>query len=41
MTVFESFKTKNIDELAEWLSEHCMFDTAPWWNFWDENYFPD
>ena len=38
MTVFENIKTKNVDELAEWLSEHCMFDTAPWLDWWDENY---
>lgn len=38
MTVFENFKNKNIDELANWLAEHCMFDSAPWWRFWDKNY---
>ena len=38
MTVFENFKSKNIDELAEWLDKHCEFDTAPWWRFWDKNY---
>lgn len=38
MTVFESIKNKNIDKLAEWLDEHCNFDFAPWWRFWDENY---
>lgn len=38
MTVFEMLRTKNIDELAEWFDNHCMFDDAPWWNYWDENY---
>lgn len=38
MTVFESIKNKNIDELAEWLDKHCDFDNAPWWKWWDENY---
>lgn len=38
MTVFEKIKNKNIDELAEWLAEHCLCDTAPWWDFWNENY---
>lgn len=38
MTVFESIKNKNIDELAEWLEEHGDFDNAPWWQWWDENY---
>lgn len=38
MKVFDSIKSKNIDELAEWLAESCNFDTAPWWHFWDERY---
>lgn len=38
MTVFDSIKNKNIDELAEWLDKHCNFDSAPWWKHWDENY---
>lgn len=38
MTVFDNFKSKNIDELAEWLSEHGMYDQAPWWRHWDKNY---
>ena len=38
MTVFEKFKSKNIDELAEWLDEYCMFDDAPWIHWWDKNY---
>lgn len=38
MTVFEKIKSKNIDELAEWFNEYCDFDSAPWWEYWDENY---
>lgn len=42
MTIFDNFKAKNkaknIDELADWLYEHCNFDDAPWWKYWDENY---
>lgn len=38
MTVFECFKNKNIDELVDWLNEHCVFDHAPWYRWWDENY---
>lgn len=38
MTVFDNFKNKNIDELAEWLSEYCSFDQAPYWRWWDKNY---
>ena len=38
MTVFDNFKNKNIDELAEWLAKYCSFDQAPYWNWWDRNY---
>ena len=38
MKVFDNIKNKNIDEFAEWLDEHCHFDYAPWWKWWDENY---
>lgn len=38
MTVFDSIKNKNIDELAEWIDEHCNFDDALHWKYWDENY---
>lgn len=38
MKVFDSIKNKNIDEFVEWLCEHCNFDYAPWWKWWDENY---
>lgn len=38
MKVFDSIKNKNIDELAEWLDEHCDFDGALHWKWWDENY---
>lgn len=33
MTKFEDFKSKNIDELVDWIDENFAFDTAPymWW----------
>ena len=38
MTVLENFKTRNIDELAEWFDKYIAFDDAPWWKYWDKNY---
>ena len=38
MTIFETLKTKNIDELAKWLDKHYSFDEAPYWRWWDTNY---
>lgn len=38
MKVFDSFKSKNIDELAEWLDKYGMMDFSPWTNWWDKNY---
>ena len=38
MTVFDSIKNKNIDELAEWLDEHCIIDNAPWDKWYNKNY---
>lgn len=39
MTIFETIKNKSIDEYVEWLSVSCCnFDSAPWWNWWDDNY---
>lgn len=38
MTIFESIKSKNIDELAEWLNEHGKQDFAPWDNWFDNKY---
>lgn len=38
MTIYEMFKNKTVDELAEWFDEHCMFDNSPWILWWDENY---
>lgn len=37
MTIYESFKSKNIDELVEWLDKYCI-DIAPWIIWFDENY---
>ena len=38
MTVLEKIKTKNINELVDWIDEYFAFDTAPYWRFFDENY---
>lgn len=39
MTVFESFKANNIDELAEWLDKNIScIDETPWIKWWDNNY---
>ena len=38
MTVFESLNNKSIDEVAEWLDTHMVFDDAPWLRWWDNNY---
>lgn len=38
MTQFDNIKSKNIDEFAEWLDEKCLSDSAPWYEWFDENY---
>ena len=38
MTVFDGIKSKNIDELTEWINENLVFDRAPFWKWWDNNY---
>ena len=38
MTVFENMKSKNVDELAEWLDKYCMFDGSPWYAWFDRKY---
>lgn len=38
MTRFEKLKTKNVDELAHWLSVHCSCDDAPWIEWFDKKY---
>ena len=38
MTKFESIKSKNIDELAEWLDKYGAYDGSPWMEWWNENY---
>ena len=38
MTKFEEIKSKNIDELAEWLDKHGVYDYSLWGNWFDENY---
>lgn len=38
MTNFKSIKSKNIDELAEWLDKHGEHDGSAWSKWFDENY---
>lgn len=38
MTIFESIKSKNIDEFAEWLDKYGIYDDSPWNKWWDKNY---
>lgn len=38
MRIFDNFKSKNIDELAEWLDEYGAFDSSPWMRWFDFHY---
>lgn len=38
MTKFDNFKSKNIDELVEWLDKYGAFDNSPWMLWFDKNY---
>lgn len=38
MTNYESIKSKNIDELAEYLEECIEWDNSPWEKWFDKNY---
>ena len=38
MTVFQSIKSKNIDEIVDWLDEYGDFDGSPWMKYFNENY---
>lgn len=40
MTVFESIKTKSVEELANWIYRHDLFliDETPWIKWFDEKY---
>ena len=37
-TVFDKFKSMNINELAEWIDEHGEFDGSPWMSWFDKIY---
>lgn len=37
-TVFDKFRSMNIDELAEWIDEHGEFDGSPWMSWFDQQY---
>lgn len=41
MTNFESIKTKNIDELAEWLDKYGNFEYSPWLEYFNNSYCSD
>lgn len=38
MKVFDNIKSKNINELAEWLDKYGAFDNSPWSEWFDKNY---
>lgn len=38
MTMFEVLKSKNIDELAEWIDKNGQFDNSPWLIWFDNTY---
>jgi hypothetical protein len=38
MTKFESIKSKNIDEFAEWLDKYGAYDGSEWCEWFDKNY---
>ena len=38
MKNIDMIKSKNIDELAEWLDRNCYSEYAPWVQWWNYNY---
>jgi hypothetical protein len=38
MTIFEKFKSMNIDEYAEWFAENCLNSDDPCIQWWDKTY---
>lgn len=38
MTIFENIKSKNIDELVEWLDKNGAYDYSPWEKWFDKKY---
>lgn len=38
MTKFESIKSKNIDEFAEWIDKYGAYDDSAWSRWFDKNY---
>lgn len=38
MTVFESLKSMNIDEFADWFEKNCLHDDDPCIKWWDKTY---
>ena len=38
MRIFDIIKSKNIDELAEWLDKFKMWDDTPWTLWYNETY---
>ena len=41
MIVFDSIKSKNIDELAEWINKYGVQDYSPWDNWFYNKYCND
>lgn len=38
MNKFDEIKSKNIDELVDWIDENFAFDFAPYMRWYDDNY---
>ena len=38
MKNIDMIKSKNIDELAEWLDRNCYSEYAPWIQWWNDSY---
>lgn len=38
MTVFENIKSKNVDELVEWIVKNGAYDNAQWEVWFNNNY---
>lgn len=38
MKIFDEFKSKSLEELADWFDKYCVVDDAPWFNWYDRKY---
>ena len=41
MTNYERIAHMRVDEMAEWIDEHGMFDNSPWMSWFDQKYCKD